>query len=200
MPAASMLRCRRASTPRPRTGCWRARDPETNILRNTIAAFAAGVGGADSIAVLPHTLSQACLTGSPGGWRATRKSSSSARAISTSSRTPSAGSGGIEALTEALCEAAWREFQAIEGEGGIMASLSAGAFQRRVAAVREARETAIRAGSPADRRHDALSRRRGTRRSASLERRRQPRSHGQEARAARWPPFRLDGALEGEDG
>ena len=31
-------------------------DPETNILRSTIACFAAAVGGADSISVLPHTI------------------------------------------------------------------------------------------------------------------------------------------------
>ena len=31
------------------------RDPWVNMLRTTIAAFAAGVGGADAIAVLPFT-------------------------------------------------------------------------------------------------------------------------------------------------
>ena len=31
-------------------------DAETNILRGTIAAFSAGVGGADTVCVLPHTL------------------------------------------------------------------------------------------------------------------------------------------------
>ena len=38
---------------------WRmmtAADPETNILRSTIACFAAATGGADSISVLPHTI------------------------------------------------------------------------------------------------------------------------------------------------
>src|SRR5690606_3095038 len=36
---------------------WRmlaAADPETNILRNTIAAFSAAVGGADSISIIAH--------------------------------------------------------------------------------------------------------------------------------------------------
>ncbi|TIW78454.1 MAG: methylmalonyl-CoA mutase, partial [Mesorhizobium sp.] len=31
-------------------------DPETNILRTAIAAFAAATGGADSISILPHTI------------------------------------------------------------------------------------------------------------------------------------------------
>ncbi len=36
---------------------------------------------------------------------------------------PASGSGSVEALTEQLCQAAWREFQTIEGEGGILKSL-----------------------------------------------------------------------------
>ncbi|MDH8324231.1 methylmalonyl-CoA mutase family protein, partial [Klebsiella pneumoniae] len=38
---------------------WRMltqRDPDVNMLRATIAAFSAGLGGANSINVLPHTL------------------------------------------------------------------------------------------------------------------------------------------------
>src|SRR5690606_10491800 len=33
-----------------------ARDPETNILRTSLATFAAAAGGADTISVLPHSL------------------------------------------------------------------------------------------------------------------------------------------------
>ena len=123
------------------------RDPETNILRNTLAAFAAGVGGADSVSVLPHSLAN----GLPDAFA--RRVARNTQVILVHEShldlvaDPSAGSGGIEALTDALCAAAWREFQAIEGEGGIMASLSAGAFQKRVAAVRAAREAEIRAGT-----------------------------------------------------
>ena len=56
---------------------------------------------------------------------------------------PAAGSGGFEALTEALCKKAWALFQELEREGGIVASLQAGALQARIAAVRTARERAI---------------------------------------------------------
>ncbi|TIV04684.1 MAG: methylmalonyl-CoA mutase, partial [Mesorhizobium sp.] len=38
-------------------------DPETNILRTTIAAFAAAAGGADSISILPHTIAHGLPTG-----------------------------------------------------------------------------------------------------------------------------------------
>ncbi|MGH6923486.1 MAG: methylmalonyl-CoA mutase family protein [Propylenella sp.] len=120
-------------------------DPTTNLLRNTLAAFAAGVGGADSIAVLPHT----AALGRPDG---------NARALARNIQhlmieeaqifrvaDPGAGSGAIEALTDALAERAWDEFQAIEREGGIIASLSAGAFRSRIAEARAAlrKETAV---------------------------------------------------------
>ena len=38
---------------------WRmmtARDPTVNVMRGAAAAFSAGLGGADSVSVLPHTL------------------------------------------------------------------------------------------------------------------------------------------------
>ena len=37
---------------------WRtmsARDPFVNVMRGAAAAFAAGLGGADSVSILPHT-------------------------------------------------------------------------------------------------------------------------------------------------
>jgi methylmalonyl-CoA mutase len=43
---------------------WRMltqRDPYVNMLRATMATFSAGLGGADSINVLPHTLALDCL-------------------------------------------------------------------------------------------------------------------------------------------
>ncbi len=57
---------------------WRMltrRDPYVNILRNTVAAFTAGVGGADSLTVLPHTQPLGLPTRRRGGSRATPRSS-----------------------------------------------------------------------------------------------------------------------------
>jgi methylmalonyl-CoA mutase len=56
---------------------------------------------------------------------------------------PAAGSGGIEALTQSLCEAAWSLFQEIEKAGGIFASLEQNLIQRKVAATRTMREQHI---------------------------------------------------------
>lgn len=123
-----------------------ALDPETNILRNTIATFAAGVGGADTVCVLPHTLAH----GLPDAF-ARRVARNTQLILMDESHLdhvadPAAGSGGIEHLTDAYCEAGWSEFQRIEAEGGILESLVEGAFQARVRETHEARIVRYHAG------------------------------------------------------
>ncbi|HEY5820174.1 MAG TPA: methylmalonyl-CoA mutase family protein [Mesorhizobium sp.] len=116
-----------------------ARDAETNILRSTIAAFAAAMGGADSISILPHTVAH----GLPDA--VARRIARNQQLIMIGEShldfvaDPGRGAGGIETLTDELCEAAWSEFQRIESEGGALVSLAAGKIQARVVAAREAR-------------------------------------------------------------
>jgi methylmalonyl-CoA mutase len=124
-------------------------DPETNILRTTIAGFAAATAGADSISILPYTIAH----GLPDAF-ARRVARNTLLVMEGESRIDfvadaAAGSGSIEALTDALCEAAWAEFQKIETEGGVLKSLSGGKLQSRVAAAREARADAYRSGKRA---------------------------------------------------
>ena len=92
---------------------WRMmtkRDPHGNIVRGTIATLAAAVGGADAIAVLPFS----AALGVPDAF---------ARRVARNTQTilieeanihrvadPAAGSGAIEALTDALCAGAWKLF------------------------------------------------------------------------------------------
>ncbi len=126
-----------------------ARDPETNILRTTIACFSAAVGGADSIAILPHTIAH----GLPADF-ARRVARNTQLIMARESHLdhvadPAFGSGGVEMLTEALCDAAWREFTQIEAEGGVLASLRDGHIQRRVNAARTDRTRAYEAGERA---------------------------------------------------
>lgn len=121
-------------------------DPETNILRATIACFAAATGGADSIAILPHTLTH----GLPDGF-ARRVARNTQLVMAGESHVdfvadPAAGSGGVEALTEALCEKAWAEFQAIETDGGVLRSLAANRLQARIREASDARAKAYRSG------------------------------------------------------
>ncbi len=125
---------------------WRMltqRDPDVNMLRATIAAFSAGLGGANSINVLPHTLA----LGLPDDF-ARRIARNTQLVLLEESNLdkvsdPAAGSGGIEALTKQLCEAAWLQFQDIEKAGGAFAALEKNIIQTKVAAVRAARDVNI---------------------------------------------------------
>jgi methylmalonyl-CoA mutase len=125
---------------------WRMltqRDPYVNMLRATMATFSAGLGGADSINVLPHTL--ALGLPDPFARRVARNTQLVLLEESNLAKVsdPAAGSGGIEALTQQLCEAAWQLFQETEKAGGLFASLEQNLIQRQVMATRAAREANI---------------------------------------------------------
>jgi methylmalonyl-CoA mutase len=125
---------------------WRMltkRDPHVNILRATIAAFAAGIGGADSVTVLPFT--QALGLPEAQARRLARNTSIVLMEETHLSRVidPVAGAGGYEALTDELAAKAWALFQQIEAEGGIAASLTGGYMQARIAETSKARDRAV---------------------------------------------------------
>jgi methylmalonyl-CoA mutase len=108
-----------------------------------MATFAAGLGGADSINVLPHTL--ALGLPDPFARRAARNTQLVLLEESNLAKVsdPAAGSGGIETLTQQLCEAAWQLFQETEKAGGVFAALEQNLIQRQVAATRAVREANI---------------------------------------------------------
>jgi methylmalonyl-CoA mutase len=128
---------------------WRMmtqRDPWVNVLRTTMAAFAAGLGGADSVTVLPFT----AALGLPDAFA--RRLARNTQLILLEEANlakvldPAAGSGALEALTQQLCTAAWSLFQDIEAGGGAYAALENGLIQRKVAATRAERESAVARG------------------------------------------------------
>jgi methylmalonyl-CoA mutase len=125
-----------------------ALDPWVNLLRATIAAFAAAVAGADGITVLPF---DEPATGEPGplGRRMARNTQLVLLEESSLHRVadPAGGSWYVESLTDQLARAAWAELQKIEGDGGITALLASGRVAERLT-----EETA--------KRHDELARRR----------------------------------------
>jgi methylmalonyl-CoA mutase len=99
------------------------RDPWVNMLRTTLAAFGAGVGGADTVLVFPFDV--AIPGGFPG--MATSFARRMARNIqlllleeSHVGRIldPAGGSWFVEDLTEQLAQQAWQHFQSIEKHGG----------------------------------------------------------------------------------
>jgi methylmalonyl-CoA mutase len=90
------------------------RDPWVNLLRTTSACFAAGVAGAEAVTVLPYN----AALGLPDGFarRIARNTQIILQEESVLNRVidPAGGSWYVERLTEALAEAGWREFQAIQ--------------------------------------------------------------------------------------
>jgi methylmalonyl-CoA mutase len=125
---------------------WRMltqRDPYVNMLRATMATFAAGLAGANAVTVLPHTLA----LGLPDAFarRVARNTQLVLLEESNLAKVsdPAAGSGGIESLTQELCQAAWALFQEIEKTGGVFPALQQGLIQGKVAATRQAREANV---------------------------------------------------------
>ncbi len=121
---------------------WRMltrRDPAVNMLRATMATFTAGIAGADSLTVLPHT----SALGLPDAFSRRIARNTQTVLIEESNlwrvSDPAAGSGAIEDLTDELCQKAWAGFQEIEREGGLLASLGAGSLQGRITAVAQDR-------------------------------------------------------------
>ncbi|MEU8932918.1 methylmalonyl-CoA mutase family protein [Streptomyces sp. NPDC048409] len=102
------------------------RDPWVNMLRTTVATLAAGVGGADSVTVLPfdHAL------GLPDAFarRIARNTSTILVEESHLARVvdPAGGSWYVERLTDELAHAGWEYFRSIERDGGQAAVLRSG--------------------------------------------------------------------------
>ncbi|MGW4699655.1 methylmalonyl-CoA mutase family protein, partial [Streptomyces sp. NPDC004285] len=115
------------------------RDPWVNMLRTTIATLAAGVGGADSVTVLPFD----DALGLPDAFarRIARNTSTVLIEESHLSRVidPAGGSWYVERLTDELAHAAWEFFQTIEREGGQEAALRSGLVAERLAGTWAAR-------------------------------------------------------------
>jgi len=92
-------------------------DPYVNMLRTTVAAFAAGVGGADTVTVLPFD----SPLGAPEvlGRRVARNTSALLISESHVAKVadPAGGSYAVEKLTDDLAVAGWAELGRIEETG-----------------------------------------------------------------------------------
>lgn len=99
------------------------RDPWVNMLRTTLAAFGAGVGGADTVLVLPFDV--AIPGGFPGiGAGFSRRIARNTQLLLLEEShigrvlDPAGGSWYVEDLTESLAAQAWSNFQDIEARDG----------------------------------------------------------------------------------
>jgi methylmalonyl-CoA mutase len=119
------------------------RDPWVNLLRTTVACFAAGVGGADVVTVQPFD----AALGLPDSFsrRIARNTQnllveegSLARVLD-----PAGGSWYVESLTEDLAQAAWSWFTEIERAGGLSQALTDGLVGDRIAQAWAERSTRL---------------------------------------------------------
>ncbi|WP_369130441.1 methylmalonyl-CoA mutase family protein, partial [Modestobacter roseus] len=114
-----------------------------NMLRTTVAGFAAGVGGADVVTVQPFD----AALGLPDAF---------ARRIARNTQTllleeasvgrvldPAGGSWYVEALTESIAQAAWAWFTEVERAGGLPAALASGLVGERLAAAWATRQERV---------------------------------------------------------
>ncbi|GLW23089.1 methylmalonyl-CoA mutase [Microbispora triticiradicis] len=99
------------------------RDPWVNMLRTTLACFAAGTGGADAVTVQPF---DACL-GLPDAFARRIARNTQALLVEEAGvarvADPAGGSWYVERLTDDLARRAWEWFQEIERSGGMAAAL-----------------------------------------------------------------------------
>ncbi len=118
-------------------------DPWVNMLRTCVAAFSAGVGGADSVTVLPFD----AHIGLPDAFSRRIARNTSALLIHESHlgkvADPAGGAFAVEKLTDDLAVAAWAEFGTIEAAGGAVAALADGSLIGRIGAVVVEREAQI---------------------------------------------------------
>lgn len=124
------------------------RDPWVNLLRTTLAAFGAGVGGADAVTVL--TFDSALPAGELGVSKsfADRMARNTQLLLLEESRLgfvqdPGAGSWYVEDLTGALAAKAWEFMQEIEAAGGYLAALDSGLLAERIAETKAARDSDV---------------------------------------------------------
>ncbi|TDD41466.1 methylmalonyl-CoA mutase family protein [Saccharopolyspora elongata] len=119
------------------------RDPWVNMLRTTIATFAAGMGGAQAVTALPFD----AAIGLPDGFSRRIARNTQALLLEESHLAqvidPAGGSWYVESLTDELAQAAWRWFQEIEAAGGLPAALESGLVAERLSATWEERRAAI---------------------------------------------------------
>ncbi|MEM6370323.1 MAG: methylmalonyl-CoA mutase family protein [Myxococcota bacterium] len=116
----------------PLTAMFTRRDVHTNLVRSTLAAAGAALGGADSILALgfDHALR------APDAF--SRRTARNIHHMLTEEsflgavRDPAGGAHYVEARSEQIAEAAWSVMQAIEAEGGLVANLRTERLQSKI--------------------------------------------------------------------
>lgn len=107
-------------------------DPWVNMLRTCVAAFAAGVGGADAVTVLPFD----ARLGLPDAFARRIARNTSTLLVEESHvakvADPAGGAFAVEKLTDDLAVSGWEELGRIEEVGGVVAAVEDGSLRSRV--------------------------------------------------------------------
>jgi methylmalonyl-CoA mutase len=118
-------------------------DPWVNMLRTCVAAFAAGVGGADAVTVLPFD----ARLGLPDAFSRRIARNTSTLLVDESHvanvADPAGGAFAVEKLTDDLALAGWEELGRIEASGGVLEALEDGSLRGRIDEVVRERDRQI---------------------------------------------------------
>ncbi len=128
-----------------RTSSWNKTvfDPYVNMLRGTVEAMAAAIGGSDSINVLP--LDSMYKKPDEFSRRMARNTQLILKNEAYLDRVidPSGGSYYIERLTDSIASSSWELFRTVEGMGGIVEALKSGFVQDEILKTRNERDMDI---------------------------------------------------------
>ncbi|MFQ3597004.1 MAG: methylmalonyl-CoA mutase subunit beta [Chloroherpetonaceae bacterium] len=118
-------------------------DAHNNLLRGTVEAMAAATGGADSITV--SRFDELYATPNEFSAHLSRNTSLILRDESHLDKVVDAAKGSyfIESLTESMANEAWKLFQQLEAQGGMLSALRSGFVQSEIRRVRSAKEKLI---------------------------------------------------------
>jgi methylmalonyl-CoA mutase len=108
------------------------RDPYVNLLRNTVACFAAGLGGAEAITSVPFD----SVAGPPDP-ASRRIARNTVLVLQEEARLhrvidPPGGSWYLDWLTDQVAEKAWGIFQEVERQGGMLEAVRSGWVVRQI--------------------------------------------------------------------
>lgn len=119
------------------------RDPWVNMLRTTVACFAAGVGGAESVTVRPFD----SRLGIPDDFARRIARNTQAILLEESKLAgvvdPAGGSWYVESLTGELARVAWQILTGVESAGGMADVLASGEVEQRIGDVARQRRSNV---------------------------------------------------------
>jgi methylmalonyl-CoA mutase len=115
-------------------------DPYVNVLRTTTEAFSAIVGGVDSIHT--NTFNESFSASDDFSKRLARNTQIILKEESHLDQVidPAGGSFFVEKLTDDIAQAAWKLFQTIEGQGGMLSAIKSGFVKDEIEKVAEAKK------------------------------------------------------------